>query len=50
MTKRKLTGMMIAAKMPKARIGLISERAFARKAIAVVLEVTKIALNERLNV
>lgn len=50
MTMKKLTGMMIAAKMPNARIGRISERAFAMNAIAVVLDVTKIALNERLKV
>ena len=50
MTMKKLTGMMIAAKMPNARIGRISERALARKAIAVVLEVTKIALKALLNV
>lgn len=44
----KLTGMIIAAKMPNALIGLISDSALERKAMAVVLDVTKIALNERL--
>lgn len=48
MRMAKLTGMMIAAKIPNARIGLMSERAFDRKAIAVVLDVTMMALNERL--
>lgn len=36
--------MIMAAKMPKARIGLISLSAFAKKAIAVVELVTRIAL------
>jgi len=49
MTIRKLTGIKMAAKMPNARIGLISLSALARKATAVVLEVTRIARNERLN-
>ena len=40
----KLTGIMIAAKMPKARIGRMLLSAFDRKAIAVVLLVTKMAL------
>ncbi len=48
MTIRKLTGIIIAAKIPNARIGLMSDRALARNAIAVVLDVTKIALKERL--
>ena len=48
MTIPKFTGTMIAAKMPKALIGLISEPAFERNAIAVVLDVTKIAPKERL--
>ena len=47
MTIKKLTGTIIAAKIPKALIGLISEAAFARKATAVVLEVTAMARNER---
>ena len=45
---RKFTGMSIAAKMPKARIGRMSERAFAAKATAVVDEVTRMARKERL--
>ena len=45
---RKLTGTMIAAKMPNALIGRMSDRAFARNAIAVVLDVTRMARNERL--
>ena len=45
---KKLTGIMMAAKIPKERIGLISEAALARKATAVVLDVTMMALNERL--
>ena len=44
----KFTGISIAAKIPNARIGLISDSALARKATAVVLEVTRIARNERL--
>ena len=48
MTIKKLTGMIIAAKIPKARIGRMSDKALARKAMAVVLEVTRIALKERL--
>ena len=48
MTSIKLTGMIVAAKMPNARIGLMSDRAFDRNAIAVVLDVTRMALNERL--
>ena len=47
-TIKKLTGMIIAAKIPNARIGLMSERALERKAMAVVLDVTRIALKERL--
>ena len=43
---QKLTGMMIAANIPNARIGLMSEPALARKAMEVVLEVTKMALND----
>ena len=43
----KLTGMMIAAKIPNARIGRISERAFDKNAIAVVLDVTAMALYDR---
>lgn len=39
---------MIAAKMPNALIGLISDRALARNAIAVVLEVTAMALKDLL--
>ena len=45
---RKFTGTMIAAKIPKARIGLISEEALAKKATAVVLEVTAMARNDLL--
>lgn len=48
MSMTKLTGTMIAAYMPKARIGRISEIAFAKNATAVVDEVTSIELNERL--
>ena len=48
MTIPKFTGTMIAAKMPKALIGLMSEPAFERNAMAVVLDVTKIAPKERL--
>ena len=48
MTIKKLTGTMIAAKIPKALIGLISDKEFARKATAVVLEVTAMARKERL--
>ena len=47
-TMKKLTGIMIAAKMPKARIGRMSLIALARNAMAVVLEVTRIALKDRL--
>ena len=50
MTIKKLTGMMIAAKIPKARMGLTSEKAFDRKAKHVVLDVIKMALNDLLNV
>ena len=46
---KKFTGIIIAANIPKALIGLIAEKAFAAKATAVVLEVTVIARNERLN-
>lgn len=48
MTIRKFTGMIIAAKIPKPRIGRISDAALAMKATAVVLEVTAIARKERL--
>jgi len=48
MTMKKLTGIMIAAKIPNARIGLMSESALAKNAIAVVLEVTRIARNDLL--
>ena len=44
---KKLTGTIIAAWIPKARIGRMSEIAFARNATAVVDEVTSIELNER---
>lgn len=44
-TMKKLTGMMMAAKMPKALIGVMSEATLARKAAAVVVDVTEIALN-----
>lgn len=47
-TIKKLTGMMIAAKIPKARIGLMSDVALARKATAVVLDVTAMALKDLL--
>ena len=46
---RKFTGIIIAAKIPNARIGTISESAFARKATDVVLDVTMMALKARLN-
>ena len=42
--------MIIAAKMPKARIGTISDRPFARNATDVVLDVTRIAWKARLKV
>ena len=48
MTKKKFTGMIIAAKIPNARIGLMSDRALERNAIAVVLEVTRMARNDLL--
>ena len=48
MTIKKFTGTIIAAKMPKPRIGRMSDAALARKATAVVLEVTAIARNDRL--
>ena len=48
MTMRKLTGTMIAAKIPNPRIGLMSEAAFAKNATAVVLEVTAMARNDLL--
>lgn len=48
MSTKKFTGIIIAAYIPNPRIGLISENAFARKATAVVLEVTAMALKERL--
>ena len=48
MTIKKLIGIRMAAKMPNAQIGLISLRALARKATAVVLDVTRIARKERL--
>lgn len=41
-------GIRMAAKLPKARIGLMSERAFAAKATAVVVEVTRMARNDLL--
>ena len=44
MTIMKLTGTMIAAKIPKARMGRISLSALAKKAIEVVLLVTRMAL------
>ena len=47
-TMKKLTGMMIAAKIPKARMGRTSDKALAKKAIDVVLEVTSIARNDLL--
>ena len=40
MTIMKLTGIKIAVKMPNAQIGLMSLSAFAKKATAVVHEVT----------
>ena len=40
--------MIIDAKMPNARIGRISDPAFAKNAMAVVLEVTRIAPKDRL--
>ena len=46
---KKFTGIKMAANMPKALIGLMSDSVFARKAAAVVLEVTVIARKERLN-
>ena len=42
-----MTGIIIAAKMPNARIGTTSDRALARNATDVVLDVTKIALKAR---
>ena len=44
----KFTGMIIAAKIPNARIGTISDSPFARKATDVVLDVTMMALKARL--
>ena len=49
MTIKKLTGTIIAAKMPKPLIGRMSDAALARNATAVVLDVTAIARKERLN-
>ena len=46
--RTKFTGIIIAAKMPNARIGTISDRPLAKNATDVVLEVTKIALKARL--
>jgi len=46
----KFTGIIIAAKIPNARIGTTSDRPFARKATHVVLDVTRIALKARLKV
>ena len=48
MISRKFTGIIIAAKIPNARIGTISDNAFAKKATEVVLDVTMIALKARL--
>ena len=45
---KKFTGIIIAAYIPKVQIGFKSEKTFAKKATAVVLEVTAMALNERL--
>ena len=50
MTIKKFTGTMIAAKIPNALIGRISDAALAKKATVVVLEVTAIALNDLLKV
>lgn len=44
MTKRKLIGIKIPEKIPKALIGIIGLRAFAKNATAVVLDVTAMAL------
>ena len=43
---KKLTMIIIDAKIPNARIGHISEKALARKATEVVLEVAIIALKD----
>jgi hypothetical protein len=43
-TSKKLIGISTPVKIPNALIGIISLKAFAKKATAVVLEVTDIAL------
>lgn len=43
-TRRKFAGITIAAKIPKALIGMIGLNTFARKATQVVLDVTNMAL------
>jgi len=48
-TKKKLMGISTPENIPKARIGIIVLKAFAKKATAVVLEVTLIALTPLLN-
>jgi len=40
----------MAARIPKALMGMMEEKAFARKATAVVLDVTAIALLDLLHV
>ena len=48
-TMKKFTSTIIAANIPNALIGLISDEALAKKATAVVLDVTAIALKDLLN-
>ena len=48
MTIKKFTGIIMAAYIPNARIGRMSERALARKATAVVDDVTAMARKARL--
>ena len=48
MRMKKLTGIIMAAKMPNERIGLTSDTVLARNATAVVLDVTVMALKARL--
>lgn len=48
-TKKKLIGIRTPENIPNALIGIIGLNAFAKKATAVVLEVTDIALTPLLN-
>ena len=49
-TRKKFMGTMTPAKTPNALIGMMGEKKLAKKATAVVLEVTAIALEALLNV